>query len=242
MNTLNATICTCLVCGAAPPLLAEPAAAREFSFYLQQSWPKQTATNKQIEEINDTFGTNFEDWDDVANLSLGGQVLWQAAPGWKLGVQVDYSSGSISGREQVATLAGPADLSFEQEYDIYADLYGVAKWNPWPASERVQPFLYAGIGVAYESDTTTLRLRNDFIDSSLKARNDGWFPTYSAGIGIDVPFSAASSWFFEFGLAYVWARMTNEVPVSGDLAPSATVTADSDLTGPNYWLGIGRSF
>jgi hypothetical protein len=36
--------------------------------------------------------------------------------------------------------------------------------------------------------------------------------------------------------------MTNQVPATGDLAPSPRVTADTDLTGPNYWLGIGHSF
>jgi hypothetical protein len=57
-----------------------------------------------------------------------------------------------------------------------------------------------------------------------------------------VPLSATTPWYFEFGVAYVWARMTNDVPATGDLAPSATVTADTELTGPNYWLGVGRSF
>jgi len=28
--------------------------------------PKQTRTNAQIEQINDTFGVDFDTWDDVA--------------------------------------------------------------------------------------------------------------------------------------------------------------------------------
>lgn len=214
---------------------------REFTFYVQQAWPKQTTTNRQIEDINDAFGTNFDDWSDVPNLSVGAQLLWRVAPGWKLGVQVDYGNGSISGTERVPTDAGTAKLSFEQRYDVYADAYAVAKWNPWPAAERIRPFLYGGIGIAYESDKTTLTLHNEFIDSRLRVDNDGWFPTYSAGIGVDVPWST-TKWFFEAGVAYVWARMTNKAPATGDLAPSATVTADTDLTGPNYWVGVGRSF
>jgi hypothetical protein len=229
------------VCAAAPAA-AQANAEREFTFYAQQAWPKQTTTNKQIQDINEAFGTNFDDWGDVPNLSVGAQLLWRVAPGWKLGVQVDYGSGSIDGTERVLTDAGPAKLSFEQKYHVYTDVYAIAKWNPWPAAERVRPFLYGGIGMAYESDATTLRLHNEFVDSGLRAENHGWFPTYSAGIGVDVPWSATSKWYFEFGVAYVWARMTNEVLATGDLAPAPMVTADTDLTGPNYWLGVGRSF
>jgi hypothetical protein len=243
MKALHWALCACpFLLGAVLPTAAEAEASRAFTFYVQQAWPQQTTTNGQIGEINQTFGTEFDDWGDVPNLSIGAQLFWQVAPAWKVGVQVDYGAGAISGSEQVPTEAGPAKLSFEQRYDVYADVYAAAKWNPWPQSKRVQPFLYGGIGVAYESDSTTLKLRNEFIDSGLRVENDGWFPTYTAGIGIDVPLSATTPWYFEFGVAYVWARMTNDVPATGDLAPSATVTADTELTGPNYWLGVGRSF
>lgn len=240
-GVLACVVCASLMCAAARAA-TEVDAAHAFTFYGQQAWPKQTTTNQQIADINRAFGTNFDDWGDVANLSVGAQFFWRVAPGWKLGVQVDYGAGSISGSDQVPSAAGPAELSFKQRYDIYTDIYAVAKWNPWPEMAKVQPFLYGGVGVAYESDTTTLTLKNEFIDSGLRVENDGWFPTYTAGIGIDVPFSSTRTWYFEFGVAYVWARMTNHVPATGDLAPSPTVTADTDLTGPNYWLGVGRSF
>lgn len=218
---------------------AEPPA---FTLYLQQAWPRQSLTNSQIRQINDTFGTHFDDWSDVANLSLGGQLLWQVRPTWKVGVQVDYGSGAIDGNAQVMTEAGPARLEFEQRYDVYVDVMAVAQWRPALSSPRVQPFLYGGLGAAYESDTTTLKLHNDFIASGLRVENDGWFPAYTAGAGLDVPFGSGSQWYVEFGAAYMWARMTNHVPAQGDLAPAATVTADTDLTGPNVWLGIGCRF
>jgi len=231
-----------LLLAAAPPVLAQAQDARNFTFYIQQSWPKQTTTNNQIKQINQTFGTDFEDWSDVANLSIGAQQLWRVSPYWKVGVELDYSRGSINGSGQVQTEAGPATLSFKQEYNIYTDLYALAQFIPWPEWKKVRPFLFAGIGIAYESDTTTLKLRNQVIDSGLRVENSGWFPTYTAGIAADVPFSSKSPWYVEVGVAYVWARMTNQVAASGDLAPSPTVTADSDLTGPNWWLGVGRSF
>jgi hypothetical protein len=213
-----------------------------FNFYVQQAWPKQTTTNNQIEQINQAFGTDFDDWSDVANLSIGAQLLWQVAPSWKIGVQADYGRGSIDGSDYVQTEAGEARLSFEQQYDIYADLYAVAQWLPWPEMKTVRPFVYGGVGIAYESDTTTLKLENPLIDAELRVENDGWFPTYSAGIGMDVPLSSSSAWYFEVGVAYVWARMTNQVPATGSLAPAPEVTADTDLTGPNYWLGVGLKF
>jgi hypothetical protein len=105
------------------------------------------------------------------------------------------------------------------------------------------PFIYGGIGYGYEKDRTTLNLQNEFINEDLLVvNNDGWFPTYSAGVGIDVPLSSKDRWYLEFGGAYVWARMTNTVPASGSLAPAPEVTADTDFTGPNYWIGIGLKF
>jgi hypothetical protein len=118
----------------------------------------------------------------------------------------------------------------------------VAHFLPWPEWKTIRPFVYGGIGFGYESDTTTLDLKNQFIDAGLRVENDGWFPTYTAGIGMDVPFSSTTAWYFEVGVAYVWSRMTNEVPATGALAPAPEVTADTDFTGPNYWLGVGLTF
>jgi len=224
-----------------------PAAAQEpdpfyFTLYLQQSWPKQTATNAQIQQINQMFGTRFDDWSDVANLSVGAQLFKKVSPHWKLGLQLDYSQGSIKGSATVPTEAGDATLAFEQRYSTYADLYVVAHYLPCPSCTRVIPFVYGGGGFGYEKDRTTLTLRNDYIDQGLVVDNDGWFPTFSAGVGIDVPLSSRDLWYLEFGAAYVWARMTHDVPASGALAPSPTVTADTDFTGPNIWIGIGRRF
>ena len=104
------------------------------------------------------------------------------------------------------------------------------------------PFLYGGGGFGYEKDRTTLALANDYVAQALVVDNDGWFPTFSAGIGADVPLAAASPWYVEVGAAYVWARMTHTVPASGALAPAPRVTADTDFTGPNVWIGVGKRF
>jgi len=229
------------VTGSVPAYAGDPSPSY-FTFYVQQSFPKQTTTNNQIQEINQMFGANFDDWSDVANLSLGAQLFRRVSPYWKLGLQVDYSQGSIKGSATILTEAGPAELSFEQRYNIYFDLYAVAHFLPCPSCTRVVPFIYGGIGIGYEKDRTTLTLRNEFIDEGLRVDNDGWFPTYSAGVGIDVPLSSQDRWYLEFGGAYVWARMTNEVPATGSLAPAPKVTADTDFTGPNYWIGIGLKF
>ena len=54
------------------------------------------------------------------------------------------------------------------------------------------PFIYGGVGFGYEKDRTTLTLKNDYIDEELRVDNDGWFPTFSAGLGIDVPLFRAA--------------------------------------------------
>jgi opacity protein-like surface antigen len=210
--------------------------------YLQQSWPKQTETNRQIKDINTAIGSTFKTWDDVANLNLGVQVFRELNPRWKVGLELDLSRGKISGTNTVDTLAGPATASFEQKYTLYADLMAVAQYRPLGNEGRWIPFLMAGVGVAYEKDRTLLTLRNDLLDDTLlQVDNNGWFPIFTAGAGIDVYFSGRRGWYAEIGLSYSWARLKHEVAASGSMAPP-TVTADTDSTGPNVWLGIGRRF
>ncbi len=245
---LSASIVLTLVAAALISGVSSPARAADdgkpyyFTIYLQQAWPKQTATNAQIQQINQMFGTNFDDWSDIANLSLGAQLFKRVSPHWKVGLQLDYSQGGIKGHATVPTEAGDARLAFEQHYSTYADLYLVAHYRPCTSCTRVIPFIYGGGGYGYEKDRTTLTLKNEFIDQGLLVNNSGWFPTFSVGAGIDVPLSSKNSWYLELGAAYVWARMINTVPASGGLAPAPTVTADTDFTGPNIWIGIGRRF
>ena len=78
-----------------------PAAAAETtgwstSFYLQQAFPKQTRTNAQIEQINETFGVDFDTWDDVANLSLGAKLFRRVSDAWLVGIELDYSTITLS--------------------------------------------------------------------------------------------------------------------------------------------------
>ena len=212
------------------------------TFYLQQSWPKQTEANRQIKDINAAFGSTFKTWDDVANLNLGLQVFRELDARWKLGLELDYSRGRISGAQSVDTMAGPATLAFEQKYTIYADVMVVAQFRPWGREGRWTPFLTAGMGLAYDKDRTLLTLRNDFLDETLaQVDNCGWFPILTAGAGLDVYLTERRTWYAEVGLSYSWARLKHQVAASGSLGQSQ-VTADTDSTGPNVWLGVGRRF
>lgn len=210
--------------------------------YLQQSFPRQTNTNMQIEQINQTFGADFDTWDDVANLSVGGQLFHRVSNHLKIGCEVDYSRGGLEGEATVVTIAGPAGLSFKQKYSMYLNLLGVAHILPCASCERVIPFVLAGGGIGYEKDQTTLNLQNEFLDMSLLVDNDGSFPVATLGVGIDVPFTSGKSWYIEAGGAYYWGRLKHHVPAQGSLAPAPEVLADTDSTGPNYWIGIGKRF
>ena len=210
--------------------------------YLQQSWPKQTETNRQIKEINTTFGAGFRNWDDVANLNLGVQVFRDLDPRWKVGVEFDYSRGRISGAKTVETLAGPAALAFEQKYTLYADLLAVAQFRPLGPEGRWVPFVQAGLGYAYERDQTRLTLRNDLIDDGLSVDNRGGFPMLTVGAGLDVYLNARRTCYGEAGVSYSWARLQHSVAATGSLAPAPSVTADTDSTGPNVWVGLGWRF
>lgn len=210
--------------------------------YLQQSWPKQTETNRQIKDINAALGASFKTWDDVANLNLGVQAFRDLDPRWKVGLELDYSRGKIDGTALVDTPADPANLSFEQKYTVYADLLALVQFRPLGAGGRWIPFLQGGLGVAYEKDRTTLTLRNPYLDETLlHVDNDGWFPMFTVGAGVDVYLSEKRTWYAEAGVSYTWARLKHDVAASGSLAPP-TVTADTDSTGPNVWLGVGRRF
>ncbi|HJV38394.1 MAG TPA: outer membrane beta-barrel protein [Geothrix sp.] len=224
------------------PAAAQEAAPWTMTVYLQQSWPKQTETNRQIKDINAATGQSFKTWDDVANLNLGLQLFRDLDPRWKVGLELDYSRGKIDGAATVDTFVGPATLSFEQKYTVYADLLVLAQFRPLGKDRRVIPFLQGGLGLAYEKDRTLLTLRNPVLDETLiRVDNDGWFPMYTLGVGVDVYFSEKRTWYAEAGVSYTWARLKHDVAASGSLAPP-TVTADTDSTGPNVWLGIGRRF
>jgi opacity protein-like surface antigen len=238
----RAAACLLVVLSALAAQAQEAAGPWSATLYLQQSWPRQTETNRQIKEINGTFGSHFETWKDVPNLNLGLQAFRDLSPHWKVGLELDYSSGKIHGTETVDTLAGPATLGFEQKYSTYADLIVLVHYRPLGQAGRWIPFLLAGAGVAYEKDRTRLTLRNAVLDEGLLVDNSGWFPMLTAGAGVDVFLSARRTWYAEAGLSYSWARLKHAVPASGSLAPSPTVTADTDSTGPNAWLGVGRRF
>ena len=210
--------------------------------YLQQAFPKQTNTNLQIEQINATFGTDFDTWDDIANLSFGTQFFTRVSRFWQVGVEWDYSRGGIDGTATVLTEAGPATLKFEQKYSIYTNFLAVAHFLPCPDCRKVVPFVLGGGGVGYEKDTTTLTLRNDYVDQWLRVENDGFFPVWTVGLGVEVPLSRSGNTYLEAGGAYYWGRLKHTVAAEGPLAPASEVVADNDSTGPNYWLGIGWRF
>ena len=232
----------CLLVAAGPGSAQVPATPWSLTAYLQQSWPKQTETNRQIREVNTTFGSAFKTWEDVANLNLGVLALRELDPRWKAGIEFDYSKGKISGTTTVDTPAGPAALAFEQKYSVYADLMAVVQFRPLGSHGRWVPFLQGGLGYAYQKGRSALTLRNDFMDEGLQAEDSGWFPVLTAGVGVDAYFSDRRIWFVEVGASYSWARLKHTVPATGSLAPAPTAISDTDSTGPNVWLGLGRRF
>lgn len=231
-----------LLFGAAPAPADADSGGGSLTVYLQQAFPKQTRTNAQIEEINAIFGADFDTWDDIANLSLGAKLFRRVDPAWLVGVEVDYSAGGLEGKTTIPTEAGPARLAFEQTYSIFTNVMAAAHYFPCSRCTRVEPFVLMGLGIGYEKDRTKLTLRNDYLDEGLFVDNDGYFPVGTAGIGVEITLSADRSWFLEAGGAYYWGRLEHHVPASGSLAPAPEVLADSDTTGPNYWLGVGYRF
>jgi hypothetical protein len=76
----------------------------------------------------------------------------------------------------------------------------------------------------------------------LRVDSKGWFPMATLGLGVDAYLTERRDWYAELGLSYSWVRAKRDVPATGLLAPGPTVRADTDSTGPNLWLGLGRRF
>lgn len=203
--------------------------------YWQQSFPKQTVTNQQIEDINVAFGTNFPTWKDKVNGNIGVIFLRDVTTNFRAGAQFDYSQGSISGEEIIETPAGPAIATFKQSYDGYFDLLGMGRWHFKPDT-RFDPFLYGAAGIAYEKDTFSLRIANTNLNQDLFAKTSGTLPIASIGAGVDVELKGI---ILEFTGGYTWAHKSKTIPAQGSLSPG-NVIADTNLTGPNYTIGIGK--
>ena len=109
---------------------------------------------------------------------------------------------------------------------------------PCPTCRRIEPFVLLAAGFAYEKDRTTLTLRNDYLDESLRVDHDGTYPVATVGIGVDIPLTRSRTTFLQVGTAYFWGRLEEEAAAQGSLAPAPQVTADTDSTGPNYWIGL----
>jgi hypothetical protein len=203
--------------------------------YWQQNWPKQTVANQQIQDINASFSTNFPTWKDRVNGNIGVIFLRDVTRNFRAGAQFDYSQGSISGEEIIQTPAGPARATFKQSYDYYLDLLGMGQWHFKPDT-RFDPFLYGAAGIAYEKDNASLRIANENLNEDLFAKTSATLPIASIGGGVDVELKGI---ILEFTGGYSWAHTSKTIPAQGSLSPG-NVTADTDLTGPNYTIGIGK--
>jgi hypothetical protein len=208
--------------------------------YFQQSFPKQTKTNDQIDDLNSQFGTGFPTWDDTLNGNIGVFVLRTITRKLSAGVQFDYSAGRIGGREVVVTDLGDADIEFEQRYHHYIDLMGAVRYNFREDGNRLVPFLYGAAGVAHERDTSQLTIRNQFLDENLSVENSMAMPLGSVGAGVDLMFE--NGFFIEGMGSYTWGNKTKVVRAQGSLRSGDTIEANSQLTGPNYSIGVGKTF
>jgi len=215
--------------------------------YLQQGWPKNTETNGQIRnQINPSLGTHYGTWSDTPNVNLGALVLRTVSPRWKVGMEADWSSGSIGGNQSGQSEAlGSGSVYFKEKYKTYADLQVLVQVRPFGEQGRVVPFLSAASGIAYDNDTTTLSFTSSQGGDPMEllhVNNHGWFPILNLGIGMDVFLSAKRVWFVETQAAYTWARLKRNAPASGLIVDTPTVVDDTDDTGPNVLLGLGRRF
>ena len=128
-------------------------------------------------------------------------------------------------------------LRYQAAALIAASIIGGGPWtfNADAATFTVEP---TQIVFSNRTNSVLLTLRNEWLDERLRVDNDGSFPVFTVGAGLDVPLRPRRDWFLEIGAAYFWGRLEHAVAARGSLAPSPEVVADTDSTGPNYWIGL----
>jgi hypothetical protein len=228
---------------------ALPAAAqlttgeRWLTVRFQRSWPDQGRTNDLIEQINEDFGADFDTWDDENVGHLGVSAVWRTTRHLRVGVDVDYYRGSLENSAQVPVAGGgTATLELDHKYTALFETTAVAQYMPWPALDPALPFLFAGVGFGYAKDRLTLRLGDQEELASATVHQNGFFPLFSIGAGVDLTLFRSPDWYLQAGAAYAWGSLETSAPVEGELAPGATATIGTDVRGPRVWLGVGSRF
>lgn len=230
-------------------LAALPAAAqlttgeRWLTLRLQRSWPDQGGTNDLIELINGQFDTELEDWDDQNVGHLGVSAVWRTARRLRIGIDLDYSRGALENSAQVPVEGGgTVTLELDHKYTALFEVMAVAQFMPWPALDPALPFFFAGAGVGYAKDRLTLRLGDQEELASATVHQDGFFPLFSIGAGVDVALFRNPDWYLQAGAAYAWGSLETLAPVEGDLFPGAEAVVETNVRGPRLWLGVGSRF
>ena len=228
---------------------ALPAAAqlttgeRWLTVRFQRSWPDQGRTNDLIAQINDDFGAAFDDWNDENVGHVGVSAVWRTTRLLRVGVDVAYFRGALQNSYQVATPGGgTAALELDHKYTALFETMAVAHYMPWPAMDPALPFAFAGIGFGYAKDRLTLRLGDQDELASATVHQNGFFPLFSIGAGVDLTLFRSPDWYLQAGAAYAWGSLETSAPVEGDLAPGATATIETNVRGPRVWLGVGSRF
>jgi hypothetical protein len=214
---------------------------KEAVVYIQQTWPAQTSTNKQISDISSMLQTEpgLKDWSDKMNLNIGGDIRSPIGKGFYFGGRFDYSTGKIKQTVDAQTPYGPSKLHFNQEFSYYLDALAIVKKNF--GNGRIKPFLLAGTGFFASKDNTLVDLEGlgDFSVS-----NKSFAPTSLVEGGIDV--NMGKRFFFETAGGYQWGHFSKEQPATGTLAPifapTGRVPADNNINGPFYRVGAGLRF
>jgi hypothetical protein len=216
---------------------------RWLTLRLQRSWPDQGRTNELIALINQEFGTDFEDWNDQNVAQLGLSALWRTSRRIRVGIDVDYSRGALENSSQVPVEGGgTVQFELDHKYTALFEVMAVAQFTPWPAMDPAQPFFFAGAGLGYAKDRLTLRLGSQEELARATVHQDGAFPLFAIGAGVDLSLFRSPDWYLQAGAAYAWGSLETSAPIEGELAAGGTAVVATDVQGPRVWLGVGSRF
>lgn len=234
-------------------------------FQITNSNPKLTNASHKIDDLNDQFGTDLDDWDtiDIFTLDL---VFWKDLSRYfKTDFAISGTTGELTDSDTASFYGGLAEapLRMRQRYStlmFWTNLYYYpfkTNCRSYKSGNIIEPFIAGGLGYTFFRNESTFKLRGDS-DLGLDGRirnnwsKSDWAFKMMTGFNIN-PGNInpkLEGWVVTFSAFYIWNRLKGHANYnySSGLNPLLESTLgsktrmDIDLTGYNFSLAVGHYF
>jgi hypothetical protein len=227
-------------------------------FQISNVNPKLTHASHMIDDLNDEFGTDLDDWDsiDIFTFDL---VLWRDLSRYfKADFAIAGTTGELTDSDK-GTILGliPMNLGMRQRYSallLWTNLYYYpfkTNCRSYKSGNIIEPFIAGGLGYTFFRSESTFKLRNTpggSFDGRVRNNWNGndWAFKMMTGFNIN-PGNInpkLEGWVVTFSAFYVWNRLKGNSSLNNNtgLPFPSPVTMDIDFTGYNFSLAVGHYF